>query len=108
LVRVGRDPGKLRFGLCRRPHADDAVAALVAIAQLALDIPQRICVFVNGEKDRTGHAWTLPFADAHDDGVRTPFREHRPRASLAGPTTRRSGPGGAVVRDAARGVEVLR
>src|SRR5262249_46334882 len=55
LLRVGRDPGKLRFGLCRRSYADDAVAALVAIAQLAFDIAPRVRVFVDGEKDRAGH-----------------------------------------------------
>lgn len=53
LAGLGQQP-QLHLGLLRRPHADDPVAACVAIEQLGFDRQERPLVFVDGEDDGTG------------------------------------------------------
>ena len=40
----------------RRTHADNAVMARIAVAQLSLDIPQGVRIILNGDKHGVQHA----------------------------------------------------
>jgi hypothetical protein len=46
---------KTGMPLVRRSHADDAVMACIAIAQLSLDVTQRARILVNGDKRGARH-----------------------------------------------------
>ena len=78
----GRERLELRHRLLRRGDADDAVAPLVAVDQLALDVAQRTLVFVDGEEDGNGHGRknTAPARRGPPSNLAALRGSYRPRA----------------------------